>query len=37
MDEDNVVPELLAYRERDRWRVHCEFCNTFHVFTAVFT
>jgi hypothetical protein len=32
MDEDNVVPELLAYRERDRWRAHCEFCNTFHVF-----
>jgi hypothetical protein len=32
MDEDSEVPVLLAFKEHDRWRAHCEFCQTFHVF-----
>jgi hypothetical protein len=35
VDEDQVVPTLLAFREYDRWRVHCEFCSVFHVFRAL--
>jgi hypothetical protein len=35
MDEDAMVPELLAYCERDRWKAYCEPCETWHVFRGL--
>jgi hypothetical protein len=29
-DLDRAVPELLAWRDRGRFRVWCEFCKSFH-------
>jgi hypothetical protein len=30
MDEDNVVPEVTAWRDRDRFRIWCTYCDSFH-------
>lgn len=35
MQDDVVVPELLAFRERDRWRAFCEYCSSYHIYRAL--
>jgi hypothetical protein len=35
MHDDVVVPELLAYKERDRWKAYCDPCQTWHVFRGL--
>ena len=34
-DEDRVVPTLLAFRHHDRWKAHCEFCRTYHIYRSL--
>jgi hypothetical protein len=29
------VPTLLAFRHRDRWRAHCEFCEVDHIYRGL--
>jgi hypothetical protein len=29
-DDDDVIPTLLAFRDRDRWRVYCDHCGGPH-------
>jgi hypothetical protein len=29
-DVDHVIPEVLAWRDRDRFRMWCEFCDGWH-------
>jgi hypothetical protein len=30
MNDDVVVPEVTAVKDRDRWRIHCKFCSGPH-------
>jgi len=30
MDDDDVIPTLLAYRHRDRFKAFCTFCDAWH-------
>jgi hypothetical protein len=34
-DVDNVIPEVLAYRDRDRYRMWCVYCDSFHFHRAL--
>jgi hypothetical protein len=35
MNEDDLIPQLAAYRHRHRYKVWCEFCEIFHIFQGV--
>jgi hypothetical protein len=30
MNEDEMVPQLLAYRHKDRFKAYCTFCDCWH-------